>query len=266
MSAFASSMITNILANVVFWTIGGAIVWIVLSRQRRRLHRFFGIRKNSPIIVYLSSLIIEPNTLKNRAGIASDYHGLAIVDYEFQVIPALTSLFTSTRLNIPDLFSGLIDSLWLVKRPIVSFRPSPVTMDELQFADLVCVGSPKFNIATDYYLRTGKPYFILKEVDGVWMVEVSRGKRTGEIATATSEWDVGILLKLRDSERGTTIFVAAGGDVNATRAAVEYLARDWSRLLQRYGDEEFGVRLRCPAFDRDPQGYKSLEVTMELPS
>lgn len=269
MPAWVIDILINIAANFIFWLGGGSIVWFLLSRKRRRLHRFFGIRKRNPLVVYLSSLIIEPNTIKSREGVVSSYTGLAISDYEFQVIPQLTTLFTSTRLvDIPDMFSGFIDSLWLVQRPVVDFRLSPPTIDDLQFTDLISVGGTKFNVVTRYYLKTGAPLYVLNETEDKWIIDVKRGKQAqAQTKTEFSKYevDVGVLLKMRDIENKTTAFIVEGGGVNATRATVEYLVHNWDKLLQRYSDREFGIVLKCPLFEDDKEGYKNWEVIKESP-
>lgn len=263
---FFYDFLTNVLANVAFWLVGGVIIGIALGVKRRRMHRFFGITQHKPLIVYLSSLFIERNSIKGRDNLPSEYQGIVIVDYEFQVISRITTLFNSSFIDrTPDMFSGLIDSLWLTKRPIVEFSPCPINKSDLRFQNIICVGGPQFNTASEYYLRTAKPYFTFERANNTWRVKISRGSRTDEYIKIDSNHDIGLLQRIKDIEHNTIVFIAAGVDINGTRAAIEYLYHHWDRLIREYEDDEFGVCLRCPLFEVDQEGYAHYDVLLKLP-
>ena len=266
MSDFFLNVFINIVSNLIFWLAGGLMVGILLSRKRRRLHHFFGISKARSLVVYLASLVIEPDTVKDRFGVIRGHSGIAIPSYEFQAIPKISSLFSSTPLDlVPELFSGLVDALWLAKQPPLEFLPSPQKENDLIFTNAICVGGSKFNSATDYYLRTGKAYFSLSKDAGKWEIRVRRGSRTGELIYEPRSWDIGFVQKIYDVDHQSTVFITAGLGVNATRAAVIYLADKWEELYDQYGDSEFGIAFRCPDFSVDQEGYKRLEILMRLP-
>lgn len=266
MDAFLSDIFTNILANIIFWVLGGVIIGILLGRRRRKLFRFFGIAKNRPITVYLTSLPIARGSVIDSYGVPSRYQGLALHGSEFQVIPQITSLFMSNLFqNIPDIFSGLVDNLWLLRKPVIDILLSPKKQEEIRRSSSICVGGPKFNLTTEYYLRTGNPFIIMVRDQDAWIVKVARGSRSDEVLSAPDHWDIGVVLKLIDLEQSSTIFIVGGTGSNGTRAAVEYLVLNWEILYRSYKQAEFGIGLRCPNREIDPEGYKRPEILIKLP-
>jgi hypothetical protein len=268
-NSLLENIVANIVSSVVIFLLVAIIGWFVISGQRRKLHRFFGISRGQPLLVYLSGLVVSPNTIQDRFGYISKYEGLAVPNYEFQVIPRISSLFLSNPLDsLPELFSELLDNMALVKKPIIDFRLSPLNEKELEYSSSICVGSGLFNTATDYYLREGRSYFrpILDKDRDQWIVQVL--SPTGEIADVVcpdEKENIGVLLRLRDVAHNTITFIAAGTGINGTRASVEYLVGNWGTLSSRYKDMEFGVALTCPKFIVDPEGYKYFKVIKQLP-
>jgi hypothetical protein len=149
---------------------------------------------------------------------------------------------------------------------MVEFHLSPREDKEIRRMSAISVGSIKFNCVTDYYQRALVPFFRFefdqqKELN----MFISRGGRIGERMHENRDWDIGVLQRLKDPERGSTIFIAAGLGANASRATVEYLSKNWRTLAREYGDGEFGICLRCPWFGIEPDGYRRYEVLLKLP-
>jgi hypothetical protein len=254
--SFILDIASNIIANVVFWLAGGLTVAYVVGWKRRKLVDFFGLGKQNRLLVYMTSRpVYEPF---DERGIPSE---------EFQLVPTISSLFLSSQLGpIPEAFSGLIDSFWLIKRPSIEFLASPQDAEDIRFANTICVGGPAYNTATAYYSKACSPYFALSHAGDGWRAHILRGTRAGESVTADEGWDLGILNKCYDVEHGTTIFIVAGIGINGTIAAAEHLVSNWQTLQTAYKAEEFGLYLRCPyRTSNDLTGYEMAEVMMQLP-
>ena len=256
----------NIISNLIFWAGGGLFLGIVLSQKRRKLFNFFGIHYSTPIIIYLTSLPSRQNTILDKDGIPSRYQGFVPHGSEFQVIPEITTLFTSnTFQRIPDIFSGLIDGFWLLSQPILEFKLSPIREEEIDKKGCICIGGPKFNLATQYYLRTSNPFIKIVKDENEWCLLISIGRRAGEKFLCVNDYDLAVLLKMKDPETSSTIFVAGGTGSNGTRAAVRYLIMYWRDLYRTYGYAEFGVGLKCFNREKDSLAYKQPEVLIKLP-
>lgn len=261
----------NIVADLII--VFGAVLlgWLLISRRRHKLHNFFGITSSQPLLVYLSSLPVEPNTIKDRHGNVTRHQGTVISNYEFQTIPRLTSLLLSSPLdNVPEFLSRIMGNLSLERKPTIQFVPSPFDDDSIKFQNMLCIGGTLFNAVTDYYLRTGQPYLnLIRDPDNRsrWALSVVRGGQTGELIRPPNETEgLGMIQKLVDSEYKVSVFILAGSNVNGTRASVEYLIRNWSHLQKVYGNDAFAIAISCPHFRNDPDGYLSITELKRFPT
>jgi hypothetical protein len=53
---FVLDVLTNVLANIVFWVGFGVMAWLGIRISQRKFARFFGITTNRNIAVYVSNL------------------------------------------------------------------------------------------------------------------------------------------------------------------------------------------------------------------
>jgi hypothetical protein len=53
---FFLGLLSNVLANLVFWALLGAIFWAITVTAARRFSRFFGLARASSVAVVLSNL------------------------------------------------------------------------------------------------------------------------------------------------------------------------------------------------------------------
>lgn len=273
MDSFWSGVASNVLANLLFWGGGGALVWLgILVGRRRKLARFFGLRNGTSYTVYLSGYLIEKYAVKDRDGVPRGHQGLAIPEYEFQSIPVLNRVLSVANSPIvPDLFRGLIDGLWLLSLPTVQYVPSPQTFTDTPISSVLCIGGPKFNAVTEYFLRTRGALFFtqFKDPDSKrWRIVVNTGSRKDEVIGADlpkTEVDVGYVQRLVDTESGAVVFLLAGLGVNGTRAAAHYLEANWLKLYARFGNRDFGVVFKCPDVRVDLDGYLKITELLTLP-
>jgi len=270
-------ILSNLLANIIFWIFGGIIFGLVISIRRIRLNRFFGIKFGQPLLIYLSTHPIENEIFKHRTEIENSVDTELISKSEVQVVTLFSELFSSQPFErIADAFAGIVDTLWLIGRPEIKFVPSPLSEEELEFSSTICLGAHEFNTATEYYFYKHNPYIIMERKnpdDRInIIVRINKGDRKGEIITRTNHhgdneknWDLGIIVKLFDEEHGNTIFIVAGLEEMGTLSAADYLVENWRVFQKIYNNSEFGICIRCPSYRRNPMGYRNRKKVVSLP-
>ena len=265
-------IVAEIAAVVVLWILsmlGAVIVLIVYTfSTRRKLFRFFGLRKDKQkLVVYLSTLLIEPGGSKDFRRIPRSYFGAATPNYELTVISTLTALFYHPSLrNLPQfLLSWLARRHWAFGIITPTFAASPLEQN-WDFENFILVGSSGYNSVTDYYEQRGKTY--LRIIDNGKAIQISRGEYKGEEIRPPNlkDFDLAILEKTFDNDHDTTVFIAAGLGINGTRGAIEYLVENWELLLKKYKEKEFALCIRFPSILADPYGFSKPSVIRQLPS
>ena len=133
MSNIFLDILTNLVANIIFWLSSGLVIGFWLTARRKKLNRFFGIKRGESLTVYLSRLVIKPDTVfDHRQTRTRKFSGLAIPFDSFQLIQNISRLFSSSPLEIiPDLLSGLVDTFWITQRSHLEFIASPETNDKM---------------------------------------------------------------------------------------------------------------------------------------
>jgi hypothetical protein len=271
-------MIENIVGNLasnVIWIVFGAVFTaaIYLSTllpKYRTLTRFFGVSSSCPRLrVYFSRLNIPRGGSVDAQGVARNYSGAAIPEYEFAVVETLLRPFLALApRRVPRSILKKMESWGLFKRPEIVFGASPLRDQDIEFVNLILIGSQGYNVVTEYYLTRGNPYLTLDLSPSNPAVVIRRGRNTGERIPPKNDvavYDIAILVKIRDAEHDTTVFIGAGMGVNGTRGAIEYLMNRWEELHKTYGDQEFGLCLRFPPVTEDPQGFRKPVVLRRLP-
>jgi hypothetical protein len=281
MDTFIFDIVSNFIANICFWLLGGTLLGLLFTRRRHKLYRFFGITGGKPVVVYFSTVFTGygstdaqgrdlTSVLVKQQISPTEIREAALPDGEFQVIPAISQLFASRLVEVvPDMLSGLADSFWMLKRPKLEFKLSPQKPEELRATSSICVGGPAFNSATAYYLLTCRPFLTFvreSDTNDKEHIEVARGNKTGTVITHELGWDVAVLNRVTDTESKNTIFIAAGLGVNGTRAAVDYLISNWEKLAKTYQDQDFGICLKCPGSSIEPEGYRKYEIVLQVPA
>ena len=246
--AFLLGLVSNVLANVVFWLGLGALVWLVASIARRRFVDFFGLGRDGQITVHLSNLWDPAST----AGPV----GYTISRHEFQVTRTVNQLFGSASMRLPEMARGLVDGLWLRQIPQPDVVISPADGSQVSIAtSSIIVGGATRNAARALYVDSALPFIgfdteerSLRKHSGqknVSRVQIFRGFRAGE--NIDSSLNPAILEKIHDGTRGITLFFCLGARGDTTWAAAEYLVRNWAELRREFGDREFALCLGFPA-------------------
>jgi len=261
------SILANLLSNAVWLLLGvvltGAVWLLRVVPKYRRLTRFFGISRRHPRLrVYFSRLNIQSGGAVDARGTPRSYAGVAIPEYELAIMDTVLRSFVSPQPKwVPEALLKRLESLGLFVRPEILLQASPARRQEIPFDNMIVLGSRGYNEVTGHYLETANAYLALDLESGT--VEVKRGARAGE--RIVSEGDLAILLKIRDTDHGTVVFIGAGLGVNGTRGAVEYLMEHWAELQRDYDDAEFGLCLRFPPIGDDAEGFRKPAVLCRLP-
>lgn len=244
---FLINVLSNVVANIVFWLILGIIAWIAIQVSQSRFLKFFSLERNQRIVVYLSNLW-NPSTEKPE--------GYIISEHEFRASECINRLFGSAPFRLPELVRGLVDSFWLGKSVDVKAKISPLVTDKITFSsNMIIVGSVVRNSVRKHYFETASPYLSLsienevlnhKELNrsNVHAV-ITRGNRKG--TTINGNFNFATIEKLYDREHNISVFMCVGYRGDSTWASVEYLVRHWQELYKKYQVREFALCLGFPS-------------------
>jgi len=230
--------------------------------RTQKMRRFFGQDRAPKLIIYLSTLWIPQFSSVDPDGVPRSFKGPALPTGELSAVADISRMFETEKLNIPRRIRPFVDSLWPLKPVTLIFSPSPRQEKDIEFENIIAVGSFAYNTASRYYQRHGNPY--LKIQDGVQGILIDKGPRKGEVIAPTS--DLAILERMIDETWNRVIFHCAGLGVNGTLGAVRYLSNHWEEMYNRYGrDGAFAYVMECPWEHQDPKGYQKPIVKTVLP-
>lgn len=280
LSGLGINILSDFIAGILLILLSAFLGWLFVIYKRRKLHRFWGIRHDKPFLIYLSSLPIKNGSVFNRNGIPTKFQGLTIPDVEYQAIQSITTLLNADPFSfLPGFLVQSIELLVPVKKPSLKFLASPLQEGDIEFADMLTIGSGFLNAVTDFYSNVvDKQPEITLHLDpdkDVWEIKYTVSNRLlfktvsrndsrplEELAHNEVEntWYVGIITRHRDALNNTTVFTAAGSGVYGTRASVEFLVKHWSKLNDYFKDEDFSIILKCKKSITDPQSFKNPKV------
>lgn len=255
--SFVLGIVSNILANLVFWFLLGISFWVASRIVVRRFFRFFGLDRTSSIGVYLSNLW-TPQTSKRTVGYSISLH-------ELRAAQSVEKLFGSAPLRLPDIVRGLVDALWLRQQVQYVTDVSPLKAFDADLdRNLIVVGGSARNSVRARYVQARTPNAILAgedqvPIDGAAVtsapsITIMRGEAKSEVSLADA--NLAVVEKCRDPERETTIFFCLGMRADTSWAATEYLIRNWKHLATEFGDSNFVVCLGFPNTEEYLDEYK----------
>jgi hypothetical protein len=254
---FIIGLVSNIVANCVFWMLLGVTFWAVGLTVARRFSKFFALTRVNSIAVFVSNLW-TPGPSKRTVG-------YTISPHELWAAQSVGRLFSSAPLRLPELVRGLVDSLWLRQRVRCVIEVSPLQGGDADLdRSLVVVGSSARNTIRARYVQAGLPTVILtgedQETEPLPAMTEARSitiRRGGSESTiALTGVNLALVEKCRDPDRGTTIFFCLGMRGDASWAATEYLVRKWKRLTAEFGDTNFVVCLGFPQTEKYAEEYR----------
>ena len=261
-----SSVVANMIAAVALVILGWALSIMVrlpfVYRHRRELFRFFGITKDKQrLMVYLSTVFVQPFGSADFRGASRSFSGPAIPAIELAAVQPVLQLFLSPVLDgLPSRMREWLGDRghWTFRLVLPTFSASPAETSQVQPENMLAVGSQYYNAAADLYAETENPFLKMEQVGAQMRIRVLKGPRSGDTFEARPESgdDMAIVERLLDDAHNTTIFIAAGLGVVGTRGAVQYLVDNWARLHKDFGVEPFAVCLRFQDVAADPNAYR----------
>jgi len=260
----ASNLVTAALVTILGIT---AFVYFSII-ERRYLFRFFGINNIAPALrVYLSRLQVKAGGTEGTEEIQSGYVGPTIVQSEYEAGLLILELFRpSVFVIIPDVLRALLGSLFLTMSTIrVRLGVSPRTISEVTESELsdniITVGGSVYNSVSLLCLAEKRSfYYFSKNHDGERVIMIRRSSGPDTEVPVGPNQGLAFIERMKDPDRGITVFVCAGLGSAATRGSVEYLVQNWRRLRRRYENTDFGF---CLAFDNQPHdAYFAVEPTV----
>src|ERR1700734_3712325 len=143
---FLLGVIGNVIANILFWMVLGVAFWLASTFTVQRFLRFFGLRRNPGVSIYLSNLWTPESSLSGRP------EGYSISMHELWAAQSVTRLFGSAPMRLPELVRGLVDSLWLRKsvRCEISVSPLEAADADLSRTTIVLGGSVRNPVRARY--------------------------------------------------------------------------------------------------------------------
>jgi hypothetical protein len=256
---FLLGIVSNVVANIVFWVLLGAVFWAFSAAAAQRFSRFFGLARVRSVAVCLSNLWTPQSSPSGRQ------EGYTITLHELRAGQSVGKLFGSAPLRLPELVKGLVDALWLHHPVQCPIEVSPLRVEDADLdRNLIVVGSSARNSLRARYLQAGLPSAILagenEPPDGRMAPSPARyitilhnGDRS-EVALANA--NLAIVEKCRDPDRGTTLFFCLGSRGDSSWAATEYLVRNWKRLATEFGNSSFVICLGFPNTEKYLEEYR----------
>lgn len=247
----------NVWAN--FLAIGGGYIFIVFFKKRN-LIKFFGFDKQKKLSIFLSTLYIPSMASFTHAGLRMRYEGAAIPEYEHQVIPIFSNLFS--LITTGDGIFKTMANRFLLGDVDIDYLNAPKDFNKISFHNFICVGGPSANQVTNHYMSSEFAYLGFNSVTSG--VEIKKGKGKGrQLGLSNQHDDYGIVEKIIDKKNNSIVFITAGGNIGATKGCAFYLAKNWRSLQRRYGSKGFAICIKVPQHFVDPQGYANAQVVFQ---
>ena len=256
MNSLVWDVVANVLGNIFAWLFLGILTLLIVRRRTRiRFESFFGLKNGKKVIVYLSNLW-DPKRAK-----ADKPWGSIVAGQEFQASQVVSRLFGVSPFSLPEIVRGFVDAFWIVKRIEIELTVSPVDTSFDNSNNLIVVGSTQKNTVRRAYARKnalhviidGEPIKLDDNQINIHMnplmerFKVLSGPRAGDIPTRKGEYELAIIEKVREQKR--VAFFCVGTTGYGSRAAIEYLARNWENLWETHKDHSFARCLWFPQKD-----------------
>lgn len=225
-------------ANSIWFLVIVALAWLIWLLSRRSLlvdaKSFFGTGPDARIYVYISAHTDQTTTTR-----------AVITATEFDA----TVNFQNTLLSEFDRRGPLATFLRFVAQlsdfdlqtPTLVIQASPLENQALDRTEVeeawLLIGGPVRNTFTETCLRSSDPWFIFDQ--DAEMFAIGRGPDQGERLEQSGQ----MAIVDRMIIDGRTVLIAFGFGETHTKAAVDFLARNWRDLHQEFQDREFGICL-----------------------
>lgn len=265
-----ANVIANVITAIIFAALGLITFIAIFLIERQRLLRFFGVSSKLPgLRLYLSRLEILPGGTKGIEEITKGYSGPAINKIEFEGALLLRNRLRSTVLGLfPRRFRD-----WLGQKHVslIMLDPaiaiSPTQTGQIQFDNLVILGSSIYNYAAQKYLNHPSSCFYFdKEANGERVIKIKTPSLAGTLLPGRSQQqEIAILQRINDIAQGNTVFLCSGLGASGTYGSARYLAKNWETIYRKYGCEEFGLCLAFPNQEANSELVVDPIIIYEVP-
>jgi hypothetical protein len=216
----ALNIISNFYFPVIMIGFVAVLAYVALSKQKR----FFGIAQRWPLQMVIST---HPDqTTTTRA---------VFTKAEYDTADELRSTLTQ---HFPGFLASWAEIFGVnVQVPAILIKGSPLKqVEEWPYpGSLILIGGPTRNKLTEFYLNKGKPWVTFDDTQKKFIVYSDRKQKSRE-ELANSE-KLAILERLVIDDK--VVIIAFGYGEEGTRMAAQYLASEWTRLVQKYPDKPF---------------------------
>jgi hypothetical protein len=229
--------------------VAASIIWrFVLLLDRRRVLRFFSISRASPdVTILLSRMMVERTT--GFEPIKEGFRGEAVLNPELIAAVEFRDFLKAVRVAIAP--RRLQD--WLGKRfpsvafidPKIAVGPDLDGVDAALQGTVISLGSPVYNAIAARYLKGANAKYVefcrtehnerafrvkWGSGDGVYLWRNEVGKEVG-------------IIERRNYRSGRSVFMCAGLGASATLGCARFLRKNWKRLHDDFGKDEFSIYL-----------------------
>jgi hypothetical protein len=226
-----------------------SVIWrFALLLDRRRILRFFSVSRASPTVtILLSRMMVEKTS--GFEPIKEGFRGEAILNPELIAAVEFRDFLKAVRVAVAP--RKLQD--WLGKRfpsvafidPKIAIGPDLDGVDAALQGAVISLGSPVYNAIAARYLKGDNAKYVefcrTDQNDRAFRVKWGRGDGTSlwrdEVGT-----EVGIIER-RNYRSGKSVFMCAGLGASATLGCARFLRKNWKRLHEDFGEDEFSIYL-----------------------
>ena len=219
----------NVVINVIsdlFFVVGfSLLVWFLQQRMLAPAHRFFGVDRQTPIRIFISTH--EDETLTTREAIT-------VMEYE-----AADELRNLLRRQFPEFIASWAKLFGIdVDVPEILIKHSPLEKVDTppRWHSLILVGGPERNTLSHFYLNHCHPWLTFDDEGDKFVERIGEGE---EACTRELDHSHKLAMVQKLTCNGTVAIVVFGFGEVGTAAAVRHLADDWKALLQKHGGAPF---------------------------
>lgn len=255
MKSFLIDVLANTVGNLFAWLLLGLVtLYFIRKRSQAKFEAFFGLAGRRHVVVYLSNLwdasLAPPGRLP----------GSILSGPEFRASQAVSRLFGVSPFSLPELVRGFVDAFFIGRKVEVFIEVCPAGGEIQTGCNVIVVGSTVNNTIRRAQVSKAVGHALVEgEMDYLDggaaenrprqlgpRFQVIAGQRKGEVLTHSGDFELVIVEKTM-VQNGRVIFFCLGVSGQGSRAAVEYLTRNWGKIEKKY---ENGSFCRCLWFSK----------------
>jgi hypothetical protein len=258
------NILTNIVSDMIFLLLSVLTACLVLILpQRRKLLRFFGIKEQKRMVVYISNLQIRPSSSSTQV-VASgtmapvsystpggafgiddtlcSYTGNAVVFSEIMAANQYRDLFNFFIPSLSDK-SNLLGTILFSDVKVATFISPKINENIESYGAIIALGSPGYNAVSSYIERELQSQVTFSDENDKFQVEG---------IPSFADLNYGFVERVFDKVNNRTCFYIAGLFEESTIRASQYLIAQWKNLQKRHGhDKPFVIVLKFDTMNKN---------------